>query len=649
MTSKNCFFGFASISIVGAFAFSCSSSSPSAASANPEDPLQQAPVPCNPDSSAPDSSELDSSAPDSSVPDSSAPDSSETDSSAPDSCAPDLPAEPDLPAAQIEPDGFDGNAVDVVTVIRTQEDRKSISPLIYGMNTARAARESDLAPADVLKGTTFIRRGGDRSNSYNWETNMSNSGVENGLANDMFLAEQLDNPSAPGELDRSLIASNLAAGRGTMIPFVLNDYVAATLGSNIPYSPNWDANINKYFNRIELVKPSLFSATPDLNDGVVYTDEHIDFLRHQFPTDIFAPGPARVMVGSDNEPDLFAYNYPMLQRGSGMALYYPAGSNNVVGHLVTGTEFTNKFIIFAKRVKQMAPSAPIVGPDHYHYDGWTTWWDTMPQYTDAGRWYMDDFLATVRAESESIGTRLLDTWDFHWYPQRVFSDTFTWALDNAARTMTADEIDAVVQGPRSYWDPDYDEHSWITDDHLVGPAYILTRLIDRIAADYPGTNIGVTEYFPGGCAHISSGLATADTLGVFGRMGVHVAAMWQHECDLSYAYGGFRLLRNADGQGVAFAGTSVSVEHPEKVESSVYAANDVPGLTTVLVINKTSTTRRFGLRVYDSVSLTDVDVYRIASGSPSPVHVTHEAFTKLNAYAYEAPAMSAALLVLRAH
>ena len=95
---------------------------------------------------------------------------------------------------------------------------------------------------------------------------------------------------------------------------------------------------------------------------------------------------------------------------------------------------------FAKRVKELAPTAPIIGPDHYHYDGWTTWHASMNEYSDFGRWYMDDFLATVRAESEAIGTRLLDTWDFHWYPQRVFNGTFTWAIDHAKRPMIEAEI-----------------------------------------------------------------------------------------------------------------------------------------------------------------------------------------------------------------
>jgi hypothetical protein len=539
----------------------------------------------------------------------------------------------------VEPDEFASGEVDVVSDVRTADERHAISPLIYGMNAIRTAPE----PPDVLAGTTFIRRGGDRGNTYNWETNASNGGIENGYGSDMFLASELSRPDAPGELDREMIAANRAAGRGTMVPFVMNGYVAGPIAASIPYdTPGWD--IDKYFRRVELVKPTPFATTPDVNDSVVYTDEHIDFLRRQFPTDIFAPGPAQVMVGTDNEPDLFSFNFPMLQRGSGAALF--AANGVQIGNRLTGLEFTEKFVRFAKRVKSMAPSAPIVGPDHYHYDGWTTWHGSMAEYSDFGRWYMDDFLRAVRAESEASGARLLDTWDFHWYPQRVFNGTFTWALDNAKRPMTADEIEAVLQGPRSYWDHDFDEHSWITDDHLKGPAYMLERLRDRIAANYPGTKLGVTEYFPGGCAHVSSGLATADSLGVFGRLGVHIAAMWPHTCDLRYAFGGFKLMRNADGQGLRFATTSVRVDHPEKAESSVWAAVD-PEVLTVLVVNKTNAPRRFGLRAFGEGRLSVVDIHRIDADHADPEHVVHAPLAKTNAYAYAAPPLSAALLVFR--
>jgi hypothetical protein len=547
------------------------------------------------------------------------------------------PAPPYPGPPPVDPDALDPDSFDVESVVKGAEDRKPISPLLYGMNTIRNPEET----FDVMPGVTWVRRGGDRANAYNWETNISNGAFANNWANDTYLAGLLGNPNAPGELDRALIEKNRAAGRATMVPFVMNHYVAGPVSGPVPYM-NWGWPIDNYFRRVEVVKPTPYSDTPDVNDGVVYTDEHVYFLKKQFRDDIYAPGPTQVMIGTDNEPDIYAFNFPMLQRGGGSAIYR---GGTQIGTRVLSGEFVEKFLRFAKRVKEFAPNAAIVGPDHYHYDGWTTWWySASGEYSDKGRWFMDDFLATVRAESEKLGTRLLDTWDFHWYPQRVFDGTDAWMLDHSARRMTEEEIEAVVQGPRSYWDPTYDEHSWITDDHLKGPAFILTRLFSRVDAAYPGTHLGVTEYFPGGCAHISSGLATADTLGVFARMGVHLAAMWPHKCDPTYAFGGFKLFRDADGHRRSFAGTSVRVEHPEVAESSVHAGSDHRERVTAVVINKTRSERRFGLRIFDAAPLTKVSIHRIDASHASPEPVLETQLTKVNAYVYVAPPMSAALL-----
>ena len=540
-----------------------------------------------------------------------------------------------------DPDNFAAGEVDVVTNIHTALDRTAISPLIYGINTIRPTA----LPPDLLRCVTFIRRGGDRSNAYNWETNVSNSGIEHGVVNDMYLAEGLANPNAPAGLDLALLQANRAGGRATMVPFVLNDYVAGPVAANIPYDSPGGWNRNFYFRKLEVVKPTAFSATPDPNDGFVYTDEHIHYLQSLFADDIYAPGPTQLIVGTDNEPDLYAYNFPMLQAGGGGPLY--AANGVQVGNRVTGTEFTQRFLRFAKRVKAIAPAATIVGPDHYNFDGWTTWNGSMNEYSGLGRWYMDDFLATVRDESVLAGQRLLDTWDFHWYPQRVFNGVPTWNSNHAARAMTAAEIDAVVQGPRSYWDPTYNEQSWITIDHLLGPAYIVTRLKDRIAVGYPGTKIGLTEYFPGGRAHISSGLATADSLGVFARMGLHMAALWPAADGNEYAYGAIKLLRSANGSDIRFAATNVRVEHPEIAPSSVYAGSDSAARVTVLAINKTNATRRFGLRAFHEQQLTAVDIFRIDAANPDPQLVATVNLSRYNAHAYTAPAMSATLLVFR--
>ena len=203
-----------------------------------------------------------------------------------------------------------------------------------------------------------------------------------------------------------------------------------------------------------------------------------------------------------------------------------------------------------------------------------------------------------------------------------------------------------MQGPRSYWDQPL--RRAVVDHqgpHSSAPPTSSARLHERIAKDYPGTGLGVSEYFPGGCAHIASGLAVADTLGVFARMGVRLAALWQACARLEYAFGGLELFRNADGRGLRFAGHAVAVEHPERAQSSVYAGSDDRRRVTVVVINKTASTRRFGLRLFHAARLRKVAIYRIDARHASPASAGTTRLSERNAFAYTAPALSAALLV----
>jgi hypothetical protein len=542
------------------------------------------------------------------------------------------------------PDTFAVGEVDVVSAIKTGEERKPISPYIYGIN----GFANSAFPADLLASVTLVRRGGDRGNSYNWETNVSNGSHNNGFINDMNLANGTPNVNAPAAQDVALLAQHRPAGRAVMVPFVLNDWVSGPLGGIGSWSSaGWTRSA--YFRRVGFVKPTPISATPDLNDGMVYTDEHFEYLRARYPAqDISAPGPGRLFVGIDNEPDLYAYNFPMLQSGTGANL---TQNGTVVGQRVKSEEFTQRLITFARRIKQLAPNAHIVGPSHYHFDGWTTFWaENTTKYSNAGsaRWYMDDMLATIRSVSEQEGVRLLDTWDFHWYPQGRSRNTYVWDFDHATMNLTDAEVDQILQGTRSYWDPTYNENSWITEPwHLGGPTYVLPRLKARIDAAYPGTKLGVTEYNPGGRNHIASGLGVVDSLGIFQRHGVEMAAFWPvgSNTALAYAFGGLKLVRNADGAGLRYADTDVKVEHPEVVPSSVYAASDNPNRVTVLVINKSRAPRTFGLRLFNDTRLGRAKAYRIDAAHANPYLASSEQVSKNNAYAYTAPPLSATMVV----
>ena len=574
-----------------------------------------------------------------------------------------------------DPDTFAAGEYDVEEDIDTTDNaqRRPISPLIYGINSF----DVSTIPAPVLKAVTFVRRGGDRVNSYDWETNLSTDSTEEGPVTSTSDYELLPNGitgaarTHPAALDIDMITRTRAANIGAMIPFVLNDYVAKIAADVIPWT-TWTAKAGQrtgFYDR-NLIGTTAWAANdePALGDGVVYTDEHFAYLRSHIAADIYAPGPQRVLVAIDNEPDIYAGNYPYLQAGSGANLHpQAANKSNVVGTLVDGNQFLNeKFLPFAKRVKDLDPNAFIVGPTHYHYDGFTTWNVTMNAYSDKGdgKWFMEDFLKAVKTESDREGRRLLDVWDFHWYPQGTPPD----APDDSAyyaeyinpnnfsatsRPTKAEAIDWILQSPRSFWDDTYDENAWYTDaDHTNGPAHILTRVQQRIDASYPGTPIGVSEYWPGGGGTIYNGLGVADILGIFQRMNVGLGAMWP-DGDVTYAYGAFRLLRNADGNGLKFASTYVPVTNPataaiekaERARSSAYAASDDATKMTVLVINKTAAARRFALRAKHSSLLKTVTAYRIVEGQPVPVAQPADTLTKKNAYLYAAPAFSATLLV----
>ena len=223
-----------------------------------------------------------------------------------------------------------------------------------------------------------------------------------------------------------------------MVPFVLNDFVSGPVAANIPYDQP-GCNRALYFNKVELVKPTAFASTPDLGDGVVYTDEHMAFMKSKFATDITRPAPARALiVGIDNEPDLYHCNFPMLQEGSATSSRCLAEPTERAGRQARhrrGVHGAHHQVREA-RAKTIARTRTIIGPSHYHFDGFTTWHQLENVEFDHGHWYMDDFLAGVKAESDRTGVRLLDTWDFHWYPQPVINGTYVSALDNAARTMT---------------------------------------------------------------------------------------------------------------------------------------------------------------------------------------------------------------------
>ena len=116
----------------------------------------------------------------------------------------------------------------------------------------------------------------------------------------------------------------------------------------------------------------------------------------------------------------------------------------------------------------------------------------------------------IKAASATYGKPVVDVYDFHWYSEAT--DGATRVTNLTASNLTDAQVQAIAQSPRSLWDTTYKENSWIANDVLGGPIYILGRLQAKIDAENPGMKIAITEYENGGFNHIAGTIAEADDL-----------------------------------------------------------------------------------------------------------------------------------------
>jgi hypothetical protein len=292
-------------------------------------------------------------------------------------------------------------------------------------------------------------------------------------------------------------------------------------------------------------------------------------------------------------------------------------------------------------IKAVAPQGKVFGFVSYGFNGYV---NLQNAPDGAGRDFTEFFLDGVRAASTTRGVRLLDVLDLHWYPEATGGGVRVIGEETSAAV-----VSARLQAPRSLWDPTYVETSWITQ-YTGGQAIaLIPSMKAKIAAHYPGTELGFTEYYFGGVAHISGALAQADVLGVFGREGVFAATLWPMTDTLPFITAGFAMFRNFDGAGSAFGDTSVRASTSDVAGTSVYASVDSASTDrlVVVLINKTSTAKSAALTVTHSGSFTRAEVFQLTAASATPQRAADVTLEQVNALRYTMPAMSVSTLVLR--
>jgi hypothetical protein len=499
--------------------------------------------------------------------------------------------------------GSPGTA-DVLFEIRTDRPRFEISPLIYGTNQPTNPTRNRYG---------VLRLGGNRLSAFNWETNASNAGNDYLFQNDGYLSQS--NTAGAVVSERLLAAGAISSAVLLTIPML--DVVAADKngGGDVRNSPNY---MMTRFRQNKSTKPSALSLMPDPNDGFVYQDEFVNWVRQN-------AGSTPVLFALDNEPDLWSLTH---------AAIHPDP--------VTYAELISKTLDYAKAVKRVWPQAPVTGFVSYGFSGYVNLQDA-PDSAGKGE-FVDYFLAQMRIAEEKEGKRLVDYLDLHWYPEVRASNVRITGTE-----ATSAVVSARVQAPRSLYDEKYVENSWIVSALGDEPVRLVARMKEKIAKNYPGTKLAFTEWNYGGGDHISGAIAAADVLGSFGREGVGLATYWKMNGNEAFADAAFEAFRNYDGRGGAFGDTSIAATTDQIQMATVYASVDSknPSRTVLVLINKDTQPRTAGISLAHPLKYQTLAPYVIEGAQPRLSAKPALSAVATNAFRYQRPALSISVLELR--
>ncbi|SCL71688.1 Fibronectin type III domain-containing protein [Micromonospora citrea] len=448
--------------------------------------------------------------------------------------------------------------------------RHAISPHVYGMNFADEALARDIR-------LPIHRYGGNHTTRYNFRADTSNRAAD-------WYFENIPNDNAdPASLPRGsetdrFVEQDRATGSETVMTVPMLGWIAkerarscgfsvARYGpqqSTDPWTPDCGNGRKPDGTPITGNDPEDTSAAV----GPQYVTDFVNHLKSRFGG---AADGGVAFYNLDNEPDLWHSTHRDVR---------PVG----LGY----DELRDRTYEYAAAIKAADPDAKTLGPvgwglNSIHYSGLdqdvcgrTGCWSNPPDRAahggkELGPWYLEQ----MRAYEQRHGTRILDYFDIHIYPQQA-------GVHNSAAGDAATQ-QLRLRSTRQLWDPTYVDESWINK-----PVRMIPRMRELVDTHYPGTKIAMTEYSWGAFGHLNGALTQADVLGIFGREGLDMANLWTAPRSDEPVAHAFRIYRNYDGKGGAFGETSVRATSADQGRLAIYAAERAADKAlTMVVVNKT--------------------------------------------------------------
>jgi len=462
-----------------------------------------------------------------------------------------------------------------------------ISPLIYGMNSWRLSDPANESPK-VAKAVRLPlnRWGGDGVTRYNYKLDITN------LCEDWFfeIAPNANTGYPDTSEFNSQVIGDRASGAKTMATMPVMGWIAKTRTRGSSYSvakygaqqktdPNW----KDFGNGVKTDGTWITNNDPAdtcMPIDARWTSDWVKYLVNRFGN---AANGGVAIYALDNEPT-----------------WWDKMHRDVHPLPFTYDEVTENGLKVAKAIKAADPTAEVSGPV---IDFWWTYfyskkdleWMFQGHMPDPKSSFMDRkshgnlplidyYLRAFKAaqDADPQHTRLLDYLDVH---------TYFAAGDAMLKPAgTSKQQTAVINSTRVFWDPTYTDPIYRNPDNYMVPLapQMIPRMKNWVEANYPGTKIAISEYNWGAPEHISGAVAQADILGIFGREGLDMGALWGPPNLNSPLMFAFKIFRNYDDAAGEFGDTSLRATSADQGKLAVYAARRTADHTiTVVVINKT--------------------------------------------------------------
>jgi len=494
-------------------------------------------------------------------------------------------------------------------------NRHAISPYVYG-----GAFPKD-APTITDSGLTAVRWGGNATSRYNWKTQTSNS------ANDYYFSDYTY--TGIGDSDSvKYIQDVKAAGGSPLMTMVMLDWVsrgdpANGTGNGQLYS----YSIAKYGAQCK-VRPDNSDAgngqQTDCSTNVTgndFNDAHVpifDDTSTACPSSAKGPcvyrkdwatalatafGAAPHFYDMDNEIDIWGGTH-----------------HDVHPNPSAYEELRDTYLRVARGLKTWDPLAIRLGPVSCC---WWFYWNGAngnDKGAHAGNDFLPWWLNEVYWQDQIAGTRSLDLFDIHAYPDGP--DTSTWTL--------AQKQALAVSIYRDYWDPTLVSPSGTINQTYttnIQPnktiAFRIPRMRAIVNSIYPGTSLAMTEWSAefAGASDFSTALGDADAYGILGRERVYLASRWTAPDPANPNYLALKLYTNYDGAHHGFATMSISdTNDGDPSLFSSYAALDSTGKTlTMMVLNKDPKNSVTAQLTTNGFTPSSVVTYTLAATAPTTI------------------------------